>query len=66
MLYLSKPNGTHAIFPSRMSQGAYTIHKLEPGREYMMGPSWESIVGERDFLPAAKKFADEIDETTGR
>lgn len=66
MIYLSKPNGTHAIFHSRRSQGAYAIHKLEPGSEYISGPREGSFVGERDFLKDAKEWADTCDEVNAR
>jgi hypothetical protein len=61
MIYLSKPHGTHGVFHSTRSQGAYAIHKLEPGYEYIGGPRDGSFVGERDFLKDAESWADICD-----
>lgn len=67
MLYLSKPNGTHAVFTSDRSQGAYDIVKLTPGQSYI-GPRYPSgdFVGTRDFYTEACDWADQCDKVTAR
>jgi hypothetical protein len=63
MLYLSKPNGTHAVFIGTRSQGAYDIFALRPGSEYRGQPPAGDFVGERDHFTEAKAWADSCDRS---
>lgn len=65
MIYLSKPHGTHAVFRSTTSQGAYEIHLLEPGHGYTGGPDRDTFVGERDYLNDAQEWANLCDRQHG-
>lgn len=60
MIYLSKPRGAFAVYYSQTSQGAYSIVRLVPGRDYTRYPR-ENIEAERDFLHAARDLADQFD-----
>lgn len=62
MIYLSKPHGTHAVFHSRRSQGAYAIHMLIPGHGYVEQPPQWTNCGERDTPSAAYDLADQCDQ----
>lgn len=66
MLYLSKPNGTHAVFTGRRGQGTLDIVKLRPGTNYIKGYPNGDFVGERDWWKEACDWADRCDEATGR
>lgn len=61
MIYLSKPHGTHGVFHSRRSQGAYAIVRLIPGHGYLDDPPKWTILAERDTPSAAYDYADEAD-----
>lgn len=63
MIYLSKPNGTHGVFHSQRSYGAFDIVKLRPGTTYVEVYPPGDFVGERDFILEAKGWADVCDET---
>lgn len=62
MIYVSKPHGTHGVFHSKHSQGAYVVHKLIPGHGYQNGPPHWSDCGTRDSPSAAFDLADQCDE----
>ena len=58
MIYVSKPNGTHAVIHSRTSMGAYEVVKLRPGT---LAVNMASVVAGRDLLAAAINVADDLD-----
>jgi hypothetical protein len=59
--YLSKPEGTHGVFPGTRSQGGYDIVKLKPGTTYLHGYPKGDFVGERDSFSIACDWADACD-----
>jgi hypothetical protein len=66
MLYLSKPRGTHAVFPTQQDRndykGAFDVIRLDPGSDYPNG----SFIGNRETLDEAREWADTCDDAAGR
>jgi hypothetical protein len=66
MLYLSRPNGTHAVFPSERRGaegyiGAFDVVMLVPGAGYSDGYPDGTFIGNRKSLDEAQDWADTCD-----
>lgn len=63
MIYLSKPQGTHAVFPTQQGRnpdyhGAFDIIRLRPGADYVEGYPNGDFIGNRQTLDEAREWAD--------
>jgi len=60
MLYISKPNGSHGVFHSLTSQGAFAVRPLTPGTRFP-DSAIDRCGPERDYLADAMELADKLD-----